>query len=126
MIVWTMKVIFPVVKSYSRVHFTPLIWSVSLLAEGMDGFQLLSQTVIHQSMPLQEGLSLKLPRNHHNLKALATPTRCVLHLLQKVEGTFRSSHSRTHTENFELCMYCIFPSSWNIQLQDQEPCQPIK
>jgi len=25
-------------NSYSRVHFTPLIWSVSLLAEGMDGF----------------------------------------------------------------------------------------
>lgn len=61
MIEWTMKVIFPVMNSYSRVHFTPLIWSISLLAEGMDGFQLLSQTVIHQSMSLREGLSLKLP-----------------------------------------------------------------
>ena len=79
------------VFGYSGVHFTPLIWSVCLLAEGMDVFQLLGQTVIDQSMSLKKGLSLKLTRNNHHLKALATPTRRVLHLLQNwltVEGAF--------------------------------------
>lgn len=55
-------------------HFGPLFWSVGLLAEGVDKLQFLRETLVHQSVPLQEGLPLKLARHHHHLEALTTPT----------------------------------------------------
>ena len=44
-------------------------------------------------MPLQKGLSFELFRDNHHLKLLATPIRCVFHLLQRDSGDVSGSQT---------------------------------
>merc|ERR1719489_655106 len=58
----------------------PLFRCESLLAESVDGLQLLLQGRVDQPMPCQQGLALKLVAHYHHFKFASTAVRHVGHL----------------------------------------------
>lgn len=64
-------------------HFVPLLWCVCLLGKRMNGLEFFGQALVHQSVAIQQALPLKLGRDYHCFKALATPTGSVFNFLHK-------------------------------------------
>lgn len=74
----------------------------------MDPFDIIGQTFVHKSVPLEERLSLKFAANNNHLELLSTPSRCVrnfLHMHDEQYGILQA-----------LCVYTYHVSRLQVLL----------